>query len=193
MHEGQGRDAAQGRQGRTAHDARASSGHAVQAKHGHGQQVHDKPEREETTCGHEMARDAEVPELLARLFGHVAENMVVHGQWVQRSSESGADEERGLQRVAEHYRAMAAAGQQAAAAMRAMEDVPPAPHDLALLDRVAFAQWMRTKVQLQRKLAHLLLNHAEHSESVLRRMDQSSPELPPSSPRLSTVPPSSDR
>jgi hypothetical protein len=68
--------------------------------------------------------------------------------------------------------------------MRAMHDVPPAAHDLALLDRAALARWMRAKVALQRKLAHLLLNHAEHSEAVLRKMDQSTPELSPSTPEL---------
>jgi hypothetical protein len=155
---------------------------------GHRRHAHRAEEREETSCGHEMARDAEVPELLGRLVDHVAENMVAHGEWVRKSGPGGAEEERGLQQVAQHYRAMAEAAQQAAAAMRAMREIPPVPHDLALLDRMALARWMKTKVHLQRRLAHLLLNHAEHSEAVLRKMD--SPELSPSSPRLSAVPPS---
>jgi hypothetical protein len=133
---------------------------------------------EEATCGHEIAHDAEVPDLLGRLMAHVAENMVVHARWVRSSSDAGATEERGLLEVAEHYRAIATASQHAGAAMRSMHDVPAAKHDLSLLDRGALAQWMKTKIALQRKLAHLLLTHAEHSETVLRKMDESVPELP---------------
>jgi hypothetical protein len=134
--------------------------------------------KEEGACGHEIARDAEVPELLGRLMDHVAENMVVHARWDRASSDAGEVEERGLLAVAEQYRAIATASGNAAAAMRAMQETPPVPHDLARLDRAALARWMKTKVTLQRKLAHLLLSHAEHSEGVLRKMDQSTPELP---------------
>jgi hypothetical protein len=138
----------------------------------------EKHAKEEGACGHEIARDAEVPDLLGRLMGHVAENMVVHARWVRASSDAGEVEERGLLAVAEQYRAIATASENAAAGMRAMQETPPVPHDLARLDREALARWMKTKVALQRRLAHLLLNHAEHSEVVLRKMEQSTPELP---------------
>lgn len=144
-------------------------------------------DREEGSCGHELARDAEVPELLGRLMEHVAENMVAHATWVRASSDAGVSEEQGLVRIAEHYRAVAAAARSAAEAMRSMRDAPPAPHDLALLDRDALGRWMKTKVGLQRRLAHLLLNHAEHSEAVLRKMDHSTPEPAASSSELPTT------
>ncbi|HEX3769452.1 MAG TPA: hypothetical protein VHV30_01250 [Polyangiaceae bacterium] len=161
----------------------------AQRKHGHDGHGPRDGEREEATCGHELAADAEVPDLLARLIAHVAENMVSHAKWVGESSPGGELEAQGLQRVADHYRAVAAAAGQAAAAMRAMQDTPAAPHDLARLDRAALAKWMRAKVVLQRKLAHVLLNHAERSEAVLRKMDASAPELP----ATSSSPPPSDK
>jgi hypothetical protein len=139
---------------------------------------HDKRARDEGSCGHEIARDAEVPDLLGRLMGHVAENMVAHARWVRASSEAGAVEERGLLDVAEHYRAIATACESAAGAMRAMHATPPVAHDLARLDRDGLASWMKAKVALQRRLAHVLLSHADHSEEVLRKMDQSTPESP---------------
>lgn len=146
---------------------------------GHGKHAHDdKRAHEEKSCGHEIASDAEVPELLGRLMGHVAENMVAHARWVRASSDAGAVEERGLLDVAERYRAIATACESAAGAMRAMHATPPVPHDLARLDRDGLGRWMKAKVALQRKLAHLLLSHADHSEEVLRKMDQSTPEPP---------------
>jgi hypothetical protein len=138
----------------------------------------DERAHEEGSCGHEIARDAEVPDLLGRLMSHVAENMTTHARWVRASSEAGAVEERGLLDVAARYRAIATACETAAGAMRAMHDTPPVAHDLARLDRGGLARWMKTKVALQRRLAHLLLSHADHSEEVLRKMDQSTPELP---------------
>jgi hypothetical protein len=122
------------------------------------------------TCGEEIATDAEVPEKWARLMNHVAANMEVHADWVG-SDPAGARERDALRAVAREYRAMADAGERAAAAMRAMRPLPAVPHDPARLDRAAQARWMRDKVEMQLELAQLLTQHAEASLAVLAEMD----------------------
>jgi hypothetical protein len=121
----------------------------------------------EETCGQDIAGDAEVPELLARLLAHVAGNMEAHAAWVGRGSDAARLEHDGLAAVSRAWRDMAAAAARAAEAMRAMRDLPAAPHDPAGLDRAAFGRWMREKVAMQRALARMLLEHAEVSERVL--------------------------
>jgi hypothetical protein len=66
---------------------------------------------------------------------------------------------------------MADAGGRAAAAMRAMEDLPPAPHDPSKVDHHAQARWMRTKIGMQREFAALLTHHAEESERALAHLE----------------------
>ena len=133
----------------------------------------------EATCGHELARDAEVPELLGQLMEHVAVNMVEHARWVRASGDAGLAEERGLLEIADRYRSIARSAESAAAAaMRSMREVPAAAHDPELLDRTALAGWMTTKIQLQRGLAQMLLRHADDSEAVLRKLEHSVSEAP---------------
>src|SRR5580692_6616925 len=97
---------------------------------------------EEMTCGQEMAADAEVPELLARLMRHVAGNMETHATWVGAGAEHDA-----LRIVAREYVAIADAAARAARAMQAMRDIPGAPHDPTRLDRAALARWMGEKIE----------------------------------------------
>jgi hypothetical protein len=119
------------------------------------------------SCGAEMARDAVVPELLARLMAHVAENMDAHARWVGTASFEAEQEQRWLLKVADDYRSIAAAAGRAAATMRDMHSLDAAPHDPSRWDRAAFGEWMSKKIELQRAFARLLLEHAEASEGVL--------------------------
>jgi hypothetical protein len=66
---------------------------------------------------------------------------------------------------------MADSGARAAAVMRAMRDLPQAPHDPAKMDRSALAAWMRAKIEMQRAFAALLTRHAEESERALAAME----------------------
>jgi hypothetical protein len=124
----------------------------------------------EESCGQELARGAEVPDELARLFAHVAENMDVHADWVGTMSPEAAREHDAMRAAADAYRKIAAAASDAATLMRGLRDLPLAKHDPARLDRQALAAWMRTKVTLQRDFAHTLLEHAAQSERVLAAM-----------------------
>ena len=119
------------------------------------------------SCGAELAESAIVPEKIAELMQHVASNLEAHAAWVGDAVDAARQEREALLSVAEGYRAIASAGFSAAARMRGLAELPPAPHDPALWDRVAFARWMREKVVMQRALAQLLLEHAEVSERVL--------------------------
>jgi hypothetical protein len=132
-------------------------------------------QHDEAACGHEIARDAEVPELLGQLIQHVASNMAEHARWVEASNPSGAPEAVGLHKVAEHYGSIAKASESAAAAMRAMRDAPAAAHDPKLLDRATVVPWMQAKIEMQRRLAQMLLRHADDSERVLQRMGARGP------------------
>jgi ribosomal protein S18 acetylase RimI-like enzyme len=125
---------------------------------------------EEVTCGQEMAADAEVPEKLARLMSHVSSNMEVHAKWVG-AGPSGAPERDSLMVVAREYQAIADAAIRAAAAMKAMKDIPAAPHDPSRLDRGQQALWMRAKIEMQTQFAHLLVEHAEASKKALVMME----------------------
>lgn len=122
------------------------------------------------SCGAELAEGAVVPDLIAELLEHVATNLIAHAEWVGTATEPAEAESSGLRRVAELYRSSASSARSAAAAMRALEDLRPAPHDPELWDGVAFAAWMRRKVELQSRLAELLASHAEHSRRVLEEL-----------------------
>jgi hypothetical protein len=122
---------------------------------------------EETTCGQELAQDAEVPELVGELWEHVATNMLRHAQWVGTATPEAAAEHDALCHVAREYRTIAAAAERAATIMKSMHDLAPPPHDPARLDRPAQARFIRHKIDLQLKLAHLLVAHADASRSAL--------------------------
>jgi len=121
----------------------------------------------EETCGQEIGASAEVPLSWQALMEHVAENMEAHAAWVGADSPAARQEQDGLRRVADAYRAMAAAARTAAQAMQAMTDVPPAPHDPARRDGAGWARWMREKIEMQRELAAMLERHAAASERAL--------------------------
>jgi hypothetical protein len=119
------------------------------------------------SCGAELARDAVVPEQLADLMDHVADNMVAHARWVGTATFEATQEHQWLLKLAEDYRSISAAALRAATTMRSMQNLAAAPHDPSRWDKDAFAKWMSKKIQLQRAFAGLLLEHAETSESVL--------------------------
>ena len=124
---------------------------------------------EEITCGQEIATDSEVPEKLAQLMSHVAENMEAHAKWVAGSSGGKLEHDR-LMVVAREYEAIAAAARRAARAMKDMRSVPPVQHDPALLDRAGQVRWMRAKIEMQLEFAQLLTRHAEVSKKALAEM-----------------------
>ncbi|HKO94623.1 MAG TPA: hypothetical protein VJU61_25890 [Polyangiaceae bacterium] len=120
------------------------------------------------TCGQELAQSALVPERLAELFQHVAENLQAHAEWVGTESDAARLEHAAMLEVAANYRAIARAATQAARSMRALETLPAAPHDLERWDRAAFNAWMQRKIELQRAFAQLILEHAAASERALQ-------------------------
>lgn len=124
-------------------------------------------QQQEDTCGQELAAGASVPEQLGALFQHVAENLRDHAAWVGTTTADAKREHDAMLATAESYEQISNKSQQAAAAMRALEQLPAAPHDANKLDRQKLAVWMRKKVELQRKLAGVLLEHAEQSQRVL--------------------------
>jgi hypothetical protein len=126
---------------------------------------------DEMTCGEELAQAAEVPELLAELWEHVATNLVDHAKWVGTATPEAAAEHDSLTHVAREYRSIAAAAERAAAIMRSMETLPPAPHDASRVDRSAQARFMRRKIELQLRLAELLTHHADASRSALVELE----------------------
>jgi hypothetical protein len=117
-----------------------------------------------------MASSAEVPRLWQALVSHVADNMEWHAGWVGTGSVAARREHDGLLRVARAYRAMAEAAGRAAAAMTAMRDLAPAPHDGSRFDRAGQARWMRAKIEMQRDLAATLERHARDSDKALARL-----------------------
>ncbi|MGC4091881.1 MAG: hypothetical protein QM756_29165, partial [Polyangiaceae bacterium] len=125
---------------------------------------------DESTCGEELARDAEVPELLSQLWEHVAQNMEVHARWVGTDSDAARQEHDCLRLIASEYRSVALAAERAAVVMRSMHGLPAAPHDPSRLDRVAQMRWMRRKIDLQVEFAKLLLAHAEESQAVWNQL-----------------------
>lgn len=122
---------------------------------------------DEETCGQELARDADVPELLAELWQHVARNMTEHARWVGTETPAAAAEHDALVHIAREYRSIAAAAERAAAVMRAMHDLPAAPHDPSRVEPQERVRYLRRKIELQLDLAELLRRHAQASQSVL--------------------------
>jgi hypothetical protein len=124
-------------------------------------------QQHEDTCGQELAAGAVVPEQLGALFKHVAENLREHAAWVGTTTTDAKREHDAMLATAENYELISAKSEQAASAMRALEKLPAAQHDASKLDRQKLAAWMKKKVELQRKLASVLLAHAEQSQRVL--------------------------
>ncbi len=123
---------------------------------------------QEETCGQELAASAVVPEQFAALFRHVAVNLRDHAAWVGAASASAKREHDAMLDVAHGYDAMSVDAQRTASLMRTLDNLPAAPHDPERLDREKFLAWMKTKIELQRGLAGMLLEHAEQSERVLQ-------------------------
>jgi hypothetical protein len=119
------------------------------------------------SCGVELAESALVPEQIAALLLHVSYNLDAHAAWVGQANEAARLEHAALRESAVHYRAIAAAATRAAEHMRSLASLPAADHDPTRWDRAAFVTWMRVKIELQRGLAALLLEHALHSEAAL--------------------------
>jgi hypothetical protein len=128
---------------------------------------------EEKTCGEKLADRAEVPEVLAELCQLVADNMLIHAKWVGTSTPQAAAEHDALSHIAREYRTMAAAAERAAAIMQSQHGLPTAPHDHSRLDRPAQARILRRQLELQRRLADLLVSHAEASRSELLELELS--------------------
>jgi hypothetical protein len=124
---------------------------------------------ESPTCGSELAQSAVVPELIGELLLHVTQNLEAHAQWVGASSEAARQEQAALRQVAADYRAVAEAAARAVQHMRAAAGLASPPHDPGSWDRAAFVRWMQRKIQLQRALAGLLLEHAHLSERGLEQ------------------------
>jgi hypothetical protein len=125
---------------------------------------------ENQSCGGELAQSAVVPELIGELMLHVTQNLEAHAQWVGSSSEAARLEQTALRQVAADYRALAEAAAHAVQHMRAAAGLASPLHDPSSWDRSAFRSWMRRKIELQRALAELLLEHAQLSESALRQL-----------------------
>jgi hypothetical protein len=124
---------------------------------------------EDQGCGFELAQSALVPELIGALMLHVTQNLEAHAQWVGASSEAARLEQRALRQVAADYRAIAEAAARAVQHMRAAAGLASPRHDPDSWDRSAFLAWMRRKLELQRALAELLLEHARLSERALEQ------------------------
>ena len=78
-------------------------------------------------CGAELGAAAIVPERLAALMSHVAENLEAHARWVGTETPQARAEHQGLSRLAGDYRAIAAAAQRTAATMHGLRALEPAP------------------------------------------------------------------
>jgi hypothetical protein len=124
-------------------------------------------QHDDETCGKELAAGAIIPEQVAELFAHVAYNLRQHAKWVGGDSPEAAREQAAMIAVADGYEAVSAEAQRICNLMRTLVDLPPAPHDPQAQDRQALADWMQTKVVIQRKLAKLLNEHADQSERAL--------------------------
>jgi hypothetical protein len=129
--------------------------------------LHEENMDRQESCGAELARDAEVPQKLGDLMAHVAQNLRAHAAWVGTKTPEAKLEHDALQQVAAGHEAISEAASRTAAAMVAMRELPPAPHDPKAFDRSSFVSWMRDKIGMQRELANLLLDHAASSEKVL--------------------------
>jgi hypothetical protein len=127
-------------------------------------------EGENQSCGAELAQSAVVPELIGALMLHVTQNLEAHAQWVGASSEAARLEQAALREVAADYRALAQAAARAVEHMRAAAGLASSPHDPATWDRGAFVSWMQRKIELQRALGELLLEHARLSQRGLEQI-----------------------
>jgi len=126
---------------------------------------------EERTCGAELAASSEVPDAIGALMRHVSSNLEAHADWVGTGTDAARREHDAMLVVANSYRAIADAADGAAAVMRSFRDLEPAPHDGASFDRTGFVSWMKTKIDLQKRLAAMLVEHAAASEKALANLD----------------------
>jgi hypothetical protein len=119
------------------------------------------------SCGAELSEEAVIPEQLAALMQHLANNMEAHARWVGSASNDAEAEHDALTRLATHYRRIATHATRAARTLHTLRDLDPAPHDPAPFHRSFFEASLRKKVDLQRSFAQLLLEHAATSKRAL--------------------------
>lgn len=119
---------------------------------------------DENACGLELREAAGVPESLALLMDHIAENLTAHAAWVGTGSDVAAAEHTALTQLALEYRAIASAARQAASTMREMAGLHAAPHDPKRWDKAAFATWLERKISLQTTLGEVLIEHARAAQ-----------------------------
>jgi hypothetical protein len=124
------------------------------------------------SCGQELSTDAEVPQLLAKLFEHVAGNMARHARAADTSARNGRRERDALVTIAADYGSIASAATRAARTMKSMAGAGPAEHDRTKLAGPDQAKWMREKIALQRALAAMLVEHARRSQAVLVELER---------------------
>jgi hypothetical protein len=123
----------------------------------------------EETCGQELAASAEIPAAIGALLRHVSFNLLDHARAVGKATNAAAEEHDALLRVAAGYGEIADAAERTAKFMQTLKDLPAVPHDAAAIDRSEFVAWMTKKIDFQRRLAALLLEHADQSAKVLGR------------------------
>jgi len=119
--------------------------------------------RATVSCGAELSEDAVIPEQLAALMQHLANDTEAHARWVGSATKDAEAEHDALTRLATQYRRVATFAAQAARTLHTMRDLDPAPHHPGRFHRQSFEASMRTKVDMQRRFAQLLLEHAATS------------------------------
>lgn len=132
-------------------------------------------QRDEESCGQELAGSAVIPEQFALLFEHVAVNLRDHAEWVGTLTLAARQEHDAMLAVAEGYEAISGEARSTAKLMRTLGALPSAPHPAEKWNRAKFEIWMKAKVELQRQLAQMLIEHAEQSERALKQMSAGSP------------------
>ena len=130
----------------------------------------------EETIGRELAAGAEIPALLGQLFKHVAANVRGLALAAGTGAHTASPERDALIRVASGYEEIADAAQRTADFMRTLEGLAPELHEAVAADQNEFLAWMAKKIELQRQLGGLLLEHAEQSAAVLELTGARSPE-----------------
>jgi hypothetical protein len=115
------------------------------------------------TCGEGLAANAAFPEKLGALIGAMAELLQNHTRSLDISDANARLERDAYEHIVEEQRAIASSLGSLAVAMRSYRDLPPAPHDEAVLaDQKSieiFAAFVGTEESLLAELQKSLRSH----------------------------------
>lgn len=129
------------------------------------------------TCGMGLAEHSEIPAMLGRLLGSLADNLEAHVPTINVASPAGRAERDAYVSLVSGFRGLAARMSTISSEMAGYRDLPMAPHHEAALGHPRIATAFRGHVALEGEVATLLSRRHAEDERMLDGMRREADRL----------------